>query len=101
MLSLFFSISSGISWHEAMDPLTVHCSPWLTFVFLFYIAFTVFVILNVITGVFVESATEKANEDKKKVLMYHLRKLFQSADTDGTGVLDWIKFQSQLDNPNM
>lgn len=100
MVSLFESISSGISWDVLLQPLMTECSPWIALVFMTYIALVVFVFLNVVTGIFVESAMEKAREDKKKVLMSRLWSLFQIADLDGSGTMDWAKFQKSLDNPN-
>jgi len=101
MLSLFESIASGVSWREVMDPLWEHCSPWMLVFFLAYVFFTIFVVLNVVTGVFVGSATEKANEDQKKVLMFQLRELFRAADVDNDGTMTWTKFQGKLQDTKM
>lgn len=101
MLSLFESIASGVSWREVLDPLWQHCSPWMLVFFLGYVFFTIFVVLNVVTGVFVGSATEKANEDRKKVLMFQLRELFRAADVDNDGTMNWSKFQGKLQDPKM
>lgn len=55
-------------------------------------------VLNVVTGVFVGSATEKAKEDTKTVLMFQLRELFRRADNDNSGVMNWEKFVSNLED---
>merc|ERR1712032_945954 len=53
--SLFQAISGGISWHEVADPLTdVHWTNGL--VFTFFVFFTLFAMLNIITGIFVENS---------------------------------------------
>lgn len=101
MLTLYETISEGIHWHDVMDPLVEYCNPWLALVFFFYISFTIFAVLNVVTGVFVESAIQTINDDKKAVLMYQMRELFQSADTDGSGTIDMEEFWSQLESPKM
>lgn len=51
MLSLFMSVTDGISWEKINQPLA-DISPFLSLLFLFYIAFTYFAVLNVLTAVF-------------------------------------------------
>ncbi|OLQ12080.1 Voltage-dependent calcium channel type D subunit alpha-1 [Symbiodinium microadriaticum] len=71
MLTLFFSITSGISWSEAgfesssaMNPLE-DVSMLAVGTMLVYITLSVFTILNVVTGVFVNTAIERASADKE------------------------------------
>lgn len=101
MLTLYQTISEGLHWDVAMEPLRSHCSPWMALVFSLYIAFVTFAMLNVITGVFVESAIQTANDDKKKVLMYQMRQLFLEADVDNSGTISWEEFKEQLENPQL
>ncbi|CAJ1337572.1 unnamed protein product [Effrenium voratum] len=63
MLSLFMSIAGGVSWVEVLAPLKFISSAW-TVCFLFYIAFTYFAVLNVVTAVFCQSAIEAAQSDQ-------------------------------------
>ncbi|CAL1169342.1 unnamed protein product [Cladocopium goreaui] len=67
MLSLFMSIAGGVSWEEVVRPLKAISTAWV-FVFLFYIAFTYFAVLNVVTGVFCQSAIDSAQNDQTLVL---------------------------------
>jgi len=101
MLTLYQTISEGIHWDAAMEPLRVHCSAWMPVSFSLYVAFVTFAMLNVITGVFVESAIQTANEDKKKVLLDNMRSVFQDADMDNSGSITWDEFKSQLENPQL
>lgn len=101
MLSLYQTISDGIHWHEVMDPLASHCSQWIALVFALYIAFTLFALMNVITGVFVESAMRTAEEDKRRLLINQMRQLFEGADVDHSGTISWDEFQTQMENPQM
>lgn len=57
MLSLFMSISGGVSWEEVISPLG-KISNVCVVVYLFYISFTYFAVLNVVTGVFCQSAID-------------------------------------------
>lgn len=99
MLTLFESVASGLSWKEVITPLWVQ--PVMAFVFLFYIAFTLFIVLNIVTGINVESATSAAATDKRKVLMQHLHEFFKRADTEKSGKLTMEKFESMRHDPKL
>eukprot|EP00439_Symbiodinium_sp_Y106_P012827 s3066_g1.t2 len=73
MLTLFFSITSGISWSEAMNPLE-DVSMLAVATMLVYITLSVFTILNVVTGVFVNTAIERASADKEIASLKALQK---------------------------
>merc|ERR1712196_248947 len=62
MFTLFKSISGGVSWQDASEPLQWVYQP-LQWLFAGYIAFTYFAVLNVVTGVFCNSAIETASRD--------------------------------------
>ena len=51
MLHLFMSIAGGISWVELVGPLEKISIAWVL-LFLFFISFTYFAVLNVVTAVF-------------------------------------------------
>jgi len=101
MLSLYQMISEGIHWHEVLEPLTEFCSPWLALVFVVYMGFTVFAMLNVVTGVFVDTAMQSAQEDRRKVLMAQMRDFFHRADQDGSGTMTMQEFQDQMGSSEM
>eukprot|EP00929_Paragymnodinium_shiwhaense_P093661 TRINITY_DN53887_c0_g2_i1.p1 TRINITY_DN53887_c0_g2~~TRINITY_DN53887_c0_g2_i1.p1 ORF type:complete len:629 (-),score=96.50 TRINITY_DN53887_c0_g2_i1:220-2034(-) len=71
MWALFLSISGGINWLEVVEPLEDVWPP-LVLLFSFYVTFTVFAMLNVITGVFCESAIAAARTDADHVCQEHL-----------------------------
>ncbi|CAK9060288.1 Uncharacterized protein SCF082_LOCUS31783, partial [Durusdinium trenchii] len=107
MLSLFMSIAGGVSWEEVLVPLQKINTIWV-FAFLFYVAFTYFAVLNVVTGVFCQSAIESASNDHAMVVQSmldnkaaHLNKiknLFSEFGTDG-GVLTLGTFEEKINNP--
>ncbi|CAE7037917.1 unnamed protein product [Symbiodinium natans] len=108
MLSLFMSIAGGVSWEEAVTPLN-RISPIWTFCFLFYIAFTYFAVLNVVTGVFCQSAIESAQNDHAMVVQSmidnktaHLTKikaLFSEIGAEESGVLTLGVFEEKIKSP--
>merc|ERR1719424_1476737 len=68
MMSLGMAVAEGISWHIFTDALkTVGNGEWVA-VFMVYIAFVYFAVLNVVTGVFCQNAIESASQDLDMVI---------------------------------
>merc|ERR1712014_558614 len=57
--------------------------------------------LNVITGVFVESALLTAKTDKDLFMVNHVRNLFRTVDIDQSGSICWAEFEKALASPEM
>jgi len=73
MLTLFLSISGGLSWGEALQPLRpVGATPFIAVNV--YIVITIFAILNVVTGVFCNTAIESAGADREIAIMKQMKK---------------------------
>eukprot|EP00927_Polykrikos_kofoidii_P042164 TRINITY_DN3601_c0_g1_i3.p1 TRINITY_DN3601_c0_g1~~TRINITY_DN3601_c0_g1_i3.p1 ORF type:complete len:712 (-),score=106.80 TRINITY_DN3601_c0_g1_i3:120-2255(-) len=100
-LTLYESITSGLSWDEAIRPLIGEISPFLGILFTLYIAFTVFALLNVVTGVFVENAMDSAETDKRESTIVKICDLFKRTDNDGSGEVTWEEFQTTLQSEDM
>lgn len=73
MLTLFMAISGGIDWDDALIPLQ-EVSPVAVAALLLYIVITVFTVVNVVTGVFCNTAIESAAADKDIAVMKQMRK---------------------------
>jgi len=101
ILSLYQAISGGVDWDDLAVPLISRISALVGFVVALYVAFAMLALLNVVTGVFVESALKSAKEDRDMYMLQHMRSLFSWADTDKNGTLSWSEFERQLQNPNM
>ncbi|CAJ1330511.1 unnamed protein product [Effrenium voratum] len=90
MLSLFMCIAGGVNWVDVQEPLKGISTMWVFF-FLFYIAFTYFAVLNVVTGVFCQSSI-LANKEA------HVRKihnLFTQFDQKETGVITFAMLEAR------
>jgi len=97
MYTLFKAMSGGSSWGDVSDPLTsIH--PLVTFAFCVYIMLAVFVVLNVITAIFVEAATRQSGDEATKVLdniqrksewIKRAKELFTILDTRRAGWLGY------------
>ncbi|CAE7686390.1 IAP1 [Symbiodinium sp. CCMP2456] len=96
MLTLWQIITGGMDWAVAVNPLMDHTGPVPVFVVFCYIAFALLALLNVITGVCVESAVKRVKEDKDNYLVQYVRGVFKRMETSGTGVITWDDFQSSL-----
>jgi len=106
MFTLYLSITGGIDWGDAIKPL-LDISILLSGFFCLYIAFAVFCVLNVITGVFVDNATKLTAKDEENMLQEEIDKrrewfiavelLFTSV-ADGTGLVTLERFHDLIDD---
>ncbi|CAE8641452.1 unnamed protein product [Polarella glacialis] len=105
MLTLFMSISSGVSWELPLGVLQ-QMSPVWVLAFVFYISFTYFAVLNVVTGVFCQSAIESAQSDhdmamqsivaNKETHMKKNKSLFKDLDDDDSGYLTFEELRENI-----
>mmetsp|Transcript_20358 Transcript_20358/g.36388 ORF Transcript_20358/g.36388 Transcript_20358/m.36388 type:complete len:644 (+) Transcript_20358:87-2018(+) len=101
VFNLFQSMSGGLDWGQMAGPL-VEVTGWPTaLLFTAFIAFTVFVMMNVVTGVFVDAAQNSIKEEKEKDLLLRLKEAFVVMDEDNSRSLTWKEFKKQLDHPRM
>jgi len=107
MTTLFKSVSGGVSWEDAVDPLD-SISWLLIVVFYIYISFAYFAVLNVVTGVFCQSALESAQRDQDMLMQQimankqnHVKKvkeLFQDIDCDNSGFITLQELESRMED---
>merc|ERR1712070_450902 len=63
ILSLYQSMSNGLDWGD-LSGILMNLHPALVLLFSLYIAFSMLCLMNVVTGVFVESALKYAKNDE-------------------------------------
>lgn len=95
-LVLFQSMTGGIDWGDITSPLIDHISPGMAVIYCLYVSFAVFAMLNVITGVFVESALASDAQGKDADMVGRLHEFFCNWGCDG--VLTWDDFSQALDD---
>jgi len=110
MLTLFKAITGGISWDDATRALR-EVSAVATFMFLIFQFFSVFAMLNVVTGVFCHSAIESSNSDKEIASLKQLsnernyvetiRKFFSELDDDNSDCVTIDEFERALEDERM
>jgi hypothetical protein len=99
LLSLFQAITSGVDWDDLVKPLMDDVSPVFGVTFAIYIAFAVLAMMNVITGVFVESALTNTKQENDVDMMMNMRELFDDIDFSGTGLISWEQFRKMSCKP--
>lgn len=98
-LVLFQMITNGIDWAEVATPLTNYISPFMAPCLCLYIAFTQFAMLNVITGVFVESALASDLEEKDCNMVGRLMDFL--SESSNPGEISWDEFHARLEDPTI
>jgi hypothetical protein len=101
VFKLYQTMFNGDQWNRLTNPLIRDISPWLGFIYCLYIAFTVICLLNVITGVFLNSAMQTAEDDKSRRMIEQIRTMFVAGDADGSGQMNIEEFETHLDDPDM
>jgi len=107
LYTLFLSVTGGMDWGAAADPLlAVGYHP--LFLYVIYVALTIFAVLNVVTSVFVQNATKLALQDHDLVIQEQLSgrreytraalRVFREADADGNGWITREEFESHLED---
>lgn len=72
MISLYKASTGGIDWEDAAEPLT-DCGHFYYGLFLFFIAFVLLALLNILTGLFVDRAMRGVAEDKDGMAISKLK----------------------------
>eukprot|EP00931_Biecheleriopsis_adriatica_P009197 TRINITY_DN11027_c0_g1_i7.p1 TRINITY_DN11027_c0_g1~~TRINITY_DN11027_c0_g1_i7.p1 ORF type:complete len:536 (-),score=88.60 TRINITY_DN11027_c0_g1_i7:91-1698(-) len=110
MLTLFMTISGGIDWKDALEPLLEVDALGVVF-YVAYILMMVLCVMNVLTGIFCQAAVETAQTDRDKVIQSQLlekqryietlKTLFDQFDDSRDGKCSFEEFKKHIQNPNM
>mmetsp|Transcript_20859 Transcript_20859/g.58855 ORF Transcript_20859/g.58855 Transcript_20859/m.58855 type:complete len:625 (+) Transcript_20859:153-2027(+) len=95
MLTLYEAFLGGVDWDSLVRPL-IPISPWMAIAFTLYMAFITLAMMNVITGIFVESAMKNAEFEKNKVLTEHVRELAAMLTVSDDGFINKEDFRTTL-----
>jgi hypothetical protein len=102
ILTLFKASTGGDDWSEAYEVIQLTGTLGVC-IYLFFIAFTQFALINIITGIFVDSAIESLSPDaemiarerslKEKESAQKLEQFCSDVDINGNGKLTRVEFQ--------
>lgn len=110
MMTLFLTISGGLEWREAAQPIArlswIYGTVWVA-----YIAFMIFGMLNVLTGIFVDAAIQAMMNDRDNLIQTQLeernslintiRDVFLASDVDNSGFISQREFSELLKNAEL
>ncbi|CAK9092622.1 unnamed protein product [Durusdinium trenchii] len=114
MQTLFQSISNGVTWGDVADKL--HNLNWVWgYLYVIYVAFCAFCVLNVMTGVFCQSAIESAERDQelhvqsivtsKQQQIDMFMSVFESLQKDrgevASGNVTYLEFEELFNEPHI
>lgn len=94
MLSVLQALSGGVDWNDIVQPL-ITISPTFACIFILYIGFCFFALMNVITGTYVETVSRQAADLKTRTQILQARRVFQAIDEDHSGFISLEEIQSQ------
>lgn len=104
------AISGGNDWMALAEPVKA-AGEYYFVLFMFFIAFIIVALLNILTGIFVEQCVEAAMGDRDNVVIESAKKndafaasvmsIFEDIDDDGSGMISWPEFKSGMENPRM
>mmetsp|Transcript_27983 Transcript_27983/g.63323 ORF Transcript_27983/g.63323 Transcript_27983/m.63323 type:complete len:731 (-) Transcript_27983:245-2437(-) len=110
IFTLFKTITGGVTWQEVCEPLGFLSWMWAA-MFVLYVSFTSFAVLNVVTGVFCETAIESAQEEQDEAISSHLASkekfvarltnIFKNLDADKSGSLTIDEFEKSLEDETL
>jgi len=100
----------GQGWGEITDEL-LQLNPLFPTLFLFYLAFAVLAMANIITGVFCDNVRQVAQTERtfiaakemevKERYTREMQELFGEIDDDGSGTLNWSEFEAFFKDPRV
>lgn len=110
MLSLYMSSTGGIDWKDAADSVKP-MGAFYYLVFLLYMTFFIFVIMNTLTSLFVSTSIRSAERDQQNIIAEEMRKkhdhiqkiktLFKNLATHNQVKLTQPDFEIVLQDPEM
>jgi hypothetical protein len=108
VLSLYMSMAGGEDWGLFYDAIKELQAPHYTALFLLFITFAIFAVVNIVTGIFVESAMESNVVDREMVVQEELatkanylremQDIFEEMDTNGSGKITLSEFEGKLND---
>lgn len=108
--TLIQAMIGGVSWGVCCDAL-LSIDTLSGLLFLFYVAFTILAVMNIITGVFVDNAVETARTQRDFLIQKEMelrekytgemRDLFAEMDKDGKGTIGLDEVKAYLQDPRV
>jgi len=101
MLSLFKALTGGVDWGDLAQPLIDGISPAMGLGLVFYIAFSIFSVLNIVTGTFVAEAISRAKEVRMLFSASQAHRLFRTLDVQDSGFIAFEDIEKHLEDDDV
>jgi len=99
LLSLWQAISGGLDWDDICGPLFADISAFTGLMFAAFIAFALLALMNVVTGVFVQTALLSAQKEEDSFMQTQIIQLFKIADKDESATISIDEIENSLQDP--
>eukprot|EP00927_Polykrikos_kofoidii_P039612 TRINITY_DN3396_c0_g1_i8.p1 TRINITY_DN3396_c0_g1~~TRINITY_DN3396_c0_g1_i8.p1 ORF type:complete len:640 (+),score=115.59 TRINITY_DN3396_c0_g1_i8:128-2047(+) len=100
MMCLFESVTGGLSWTTALKVFDQVGVDYMIPVFVAYIFFVVFAVMNVVTGIVVSQAMETVQKDQDAIIVKNIDLLFKKGDLS-CGDITRDEFDNMSNTPEM
>eukprot|EP00927_Polykrikos_kofoidii_P052136 TRINITY_DN4591_c0_g1_i4.p1 TRINITY_DN4591_c0_g1~~TRINITY_DN4591_c0_g1_i4.p1 ORF type:complete len:546 (+),score=84.10 TRINITY_DN4591_c0_g1_i4:69-1706(+) len=96
-VSLLMAVTGGVDWEALYFPILSIGGPFFGAApFLIYVLFSVVAIMNVISGIFTDTAMLRAREQRELWLLRSAQEVFRAADFDKSGRISWDDFEKGI-----
>eukprot|EP00930_Biecheleria_cincta_P097797 TRINITY_DN89481_c0_g1_i1.p1 TRINITY_DN89481_c0_g1~~TRINITY_DN89481_c0_g1_i1.p1 ORF type:complete len:679 (+),score=137.93 TRINITY_DN89481_c0_g1_i1:67-2103(+) len=103
-------VLGGVSWHEVCTPL-FRVDAICPMLLLVYISFSLIAVVNLITGIFVDNATQSAKGQReyliaqemevKEKFLQQMQIFFEEIDEDGSGTVNFSEIELMIQDPTL
>jgi hypothetical protein len=100
MLSLFQSMSGGLDWDQLANPLFTEIGFFTGMAFTGFVAFALLALMNVVTGVFVQTALLSARNEEDSFMQSQIVALFHVAEHCHGDTICWDEVLESLEEPS-
>jgi hypothetical protein len=99
ILSLWQAITGGNDWDNFAWPLYQQIGFTTGLLFTFFIAFALLALMNVVTGVFVQTALNSAKDEEDEFVTNQIMALLQVADNNSDDIISLEEVNQSLEDP--
>lgn len=90
-----------MDWENLIDPLSELFTPIEPILFVCFIAFMIFIGLNLVTGIVVDTVQGNMKEQRQRMLIARINQLFFTMDTAKQGFITYNEFEMVLNHPHI
>jgi hypothetical protein len=99
MFSLVKVITGGVDWGDVSDALgSLRDWPLALYPFIAYIAFALIAFLNVVSGVFMDTAMDRAKKERELFLVRSAQCVLDEVQMGTQGMITWPEFERALED---